>query len=52
MEKGNFEDPVLDGMIILKWIFENLDGKDWIDVAQYRDRWPSLVNALMNLRVL
>jgi hypothetical protein len=26
-------------------------GMDWIDVAQDRDRWPVLVNALMNLKV-
>ena len=24
---------------------------DWIDVAQDRDRWQALVNAVMNLRV-
>ena len=24
---------------------------DWIDVVQDRDRWRSLVNAVMNLRV-
>ena len=24
---------------------------DWIDVAQDRDRWRELVNAVMNLRV-
>ena len=24
---------------------------DWIDVAQVRDRWPALVNAVMYLRV-
>jgi hypothetical protein len=24
---------------------------DWIDLAQERDRWRSLVNAVMNLRV-
>ena len=26
-------------------------GKDWIKLAQDRDRWWALVNALMNLRV-
>ena len=24
-------------------------GMDWIDLAQERDRWPALVNAVMNL---
>jgi hypothetical protein len=46
------EDPVVDGMIILKWIFKKWDGgMDWIDMAQDRDRWQALVNAVMNLRV-
>ena len=26
-------------------------GMDWIDMAQDRDRWGALVNAVMNLRV-
>jgi hypothetical protein len=26
-------------------------GMDWINVAQDRDRWRALVNAIMNLRV-
>ena len=26
-------------------------GVDWIDLAQDRDRWRALVNALMNLQV-
>jgi hypothetical protein len=27
-------------------------GVDWIDLAQDRDRWWVLVNAVMNLRVI
>jgi hypothetical protein len=26
-------------------------GMDWIDIAQGRDQWRALVNAVMNLRV-
>ena len=26
-------------------------GMDWIDLAENRDRWRALVNAVMNLRV-
>jgi hypothetical protein len=26
-------------------------GVDWIDIAQDRDKWRALVNAVMNLRV-
>jgi hypothetical protein len=26
-------------------------GMDWIELAHDRDRWPELVNAVMNIRV-
>jgi hypothetical protein len=27
------------------------DGRNWIDLAEDRDRWRALVNTVMNLRV-
>ena len=51
-KKDHLEDVGVDGRIILKWIFRKWNGgMDWIDLAQDRDRWRTVVNAVMNLRV-
>ena len=46
-------DPGIDGRIILRWILKKwgVGGMDWIDLAQDKDRWWALVNAVMNLWV-
>jgi hypothetical protein len=52
-ERDHLEDPVIDGRIILERVFEKWDGgMDWIGLAQDRDQWQALVNAVVNLRVL
>jgi hypothetical protein len=51
-ERSHLEDPDVGGRIILRWIFNKLDGgMDWIAMAQGRKMRPSLINAVMNLRV-
>jgi len=52
-EEDHLGDPNLDGRTILRWIFREWEvgGVDWIELAQDRDRWRALVNAVMNLRV-
>jgi len=51
-ERDHLEVQGVDGRIILTWIFREWDRyMDWIDLAQNRDRWRALVNAVMNYRV-
>jgi hypothetical protein len=46
------EDPGVDGWIIIKWIFNKWDGGvAWINMAQDRERWRAVLNAVMNLRL-
>jgi hypothetical protein len=50
--KSHLVDPGVNGRIILRWIsIIWMWGMDWIELAQDRDRWWALVNAVMNLRV-
>jgi hypothetical protein len=46
--KSHWGDPGVDGRIILRC---TMWGMGWIELAQDRDRWRELVNAVMNLRV-
>jgi len=41
-------DPGVDGRIILR---SRMGGMDWIELAQDRDKWRALVNAVMYLWV-
>jgi hypothetical protein len=48
----HLEGPGADGKIKLGWILRQwVGGTDWIDLAQNRDRWWAVENAVMNLRV-
>jgi hypothetical protein len=48
-DKDNYEDPGVDGRIILRWSFRKWDVTVW--TGSMWIRWRVLVNAVMNLRV-
>jgi hypothetical protein len=51
-ERDYLEAPDVDGGIILRWIFRKWDeDMDGIDLAQNRNRWRTVVNVVMNIRV-
>ena len=51
-EGDHFEDPAVDGRIILKLISVKWDGDtDCIDLAEEWDKFRAVVNASMNLHV-
>ena len=55
-ERGHLGDPGVDGRLEgnVKMDLQEVgcEGMDWIELAQHRNRWRALVNAVMNFRVL
>ena len=51
LKEGNhLEERGMDGRLILKLICEKrAGGMDWIHLAQERDKWQALANAVMNV---
>jgi len=50
-ERDHLEDTYVDGKIILRWVFRKWDvgGKDWIELAQDRDRWRALFRKMRRI---
>jgi hypothetical protein len=48
-ERDYLEELLVDGRVLLKWIFKNLNGgTKWIYLAQDRGRWRVVVNVVIN----
>jgi len=45
--REHLEDPGADGRKILKWIFKQWEGMDWIDLVQNRTGGGLLFNLLL-----
>jgi len=51
-ERDHLENPDVDARITLKWISRKWDGgMNLIGLAQDREEWLALVNAVMKFRV-
>ena len=51
-ERDCLGEPDVDFRTMLRWIYREWDvGLDWIELTQDRDRWRTLVNAVMNFRI-
>ena len=52
LSEEHLEELDVDGSIILKLFFKFCDGGVvWVDLAQDRDKWRAVVNAVMNIWV-
>ena len=52
-DRDHLEEPGVDGNHNIKMDLQEVRcrGLDWINLIQFRDRWRTVVNAVMSLRV-